>query len=529
MNGTAQRNCIVELRWEARGEYSDPYNSLEMEVELTLPSGRAFSHPAFWNGGKEWVARIALDEVGTTMFTTRCSNPDDAGLHRQEGSIEVSEYSGSNPLFSKGRLRISEDKTHFVYSNGDPFFWIGDTWWMGLCKRLDFPDGMEALTKDRVEKGFNVVQIVAGPFPDMDYGDPRGTNEAGLPLSADLKTIHPEYFALADLKIEHLVKSGLVPCIVGMWGYYLPRLGIEGAKRYWRNLVARYGAYPVVWCLAGEGTMPWYLSENREEESALQKKGWTEVARYVRTIDGFHSPMTIHPTRYGREQVEDPSVLDFEMLQTGHSDLDSIPSTAEAVQNAMGMEPKMPVVNSEVNYEGIMGRCWQNIIRLSFYSSLFNGAVGFTYGANGIWQMSTASEPYGPSPHGRCWGNTSWIEAMNLPGSRQVCVGARFFERFRFWELEVHPEWVEYNAKSPYTPSALGIPRKLRLIHQPLFWNPPRVRGIELDVPYKAYYFDPIHGVDIPLGYIVPDAEGNWTSKIHPPEVRDWIIVLEAA
>jgi hypothetical protein len=30
-----------------------------------------------------------------------------------------------------------------------------------------------------------------------------------------------------------------------------------------------------------------------------QKTGWTEIARYVRSIDPYHHPVTIHPPRYG--------------------------------------------------------------------------------------------------------------------------------------------------------------------------------------------------------------------------------------
>ena len=87
----------------------------------------------------------------------------------------------------------------------------------------------------------------------------------------------------------------------------------------------------------------------------------------------------------------------------------------------------MPVVNAEVNYEGIMGRSWQNIQRLDFYHTMMNGAAGVTYGANGIWQLNTEEQPYGRSPHGRSWGSTPWRVAARLPGSDQVGLGGRFF------------------------------------------------------------------------------------------------------
>ena len=73
--------------------------------------------------------------------------------------------------------------------------------------------------------------------------------------------INPAYFDAADLRIQYLVEKGLVPCIVGCWGYHLPMYGEPAMKKHWRNLVARWGAYPVIWCLAGEGSMPYYLSK----------------------------------------------------------------------------------------------------------------------------------------------------------------------------------------------------------------------------------------------------------------------------
>ena len=51
-------------------------------------------------------------------------------------------------------------------------------------------------------------------------------------------------------------------------------------KQHWRYLIARWGAYPVMWCLAGEGTMPYYLSKTHDADAAMQKHGWTELARY---------------------------------------------------------------------------------------------------------------------------------------------------------------------------------------------------------------------------------------------------------
>jgi hypothetical protein len=240
---------------------------------------------------------------------------------------------------------------------------------------------------------------------------------------------------MADLKIQYLADRGLVPCIVACWGYFLPVLGAAKMKQHWRYLVARWGAYPVVWCLAGEGSMPYYLSKQKEQDAVAQKRGWTEMARYVRGLDPF---ITWRRFILGssRNNVEDPSVLDFEMLQTGHSDRNSIPKTVNLVTMAVSQNPTMPVLDAEVCYEGIMEASRQEVQRFMFWTSILNGAAGHTYGANGIWQVNTREQPFGPSPHGRSWGDTPWEEAYQLPGSKQLGLAKNLLMRYPWWRLE---------------------------------------------------------------------------------------------
>ncbi len=57
-----------------------------------------------------------------------------------------------------------------------------------------------------------------------------------------------------------LVEEGLTPCIVGAWGFHLPWLGLEKMKQHQRYLYARWGALPIVWCIAGELNLPYYLN-----------------------------------------------------------------------------------------------------------------------------------------------------------------------------------------------------------------------------------------------------------------------------
>ncbi|MBI3909443.1 MAG: DUF4038 domain-containing protein [Armatimonadetes bacterium] len=525
----AQQNCATEWSNTSGKSYSDPFNQIEVDVLFTDPDGEERCVPAFWAGEQTWTVRYASPTVGRHRYRSICSDEHNPDLHGREGMLEVQPYEGNNPLLRHGPLRAAESRRYLEHCDGTPFFWLGDTWWMGLCRRLRFPGDFQLLVADRVAKGFTVIQIVAGLYPDMPAFDERGASEAGYPWGQGYAHINPAYFDMADMRIHSLVRAGLVPCLVGCWGYYLTWMGVERMKRHWRNLIARYGAYPVVWCLAGEGAMPFYLSDNPERDVQNQRRGWTELAAFVRQIDPYHHPVTIHPVDSARRQVEDASVLDFDMLQTGHDDRKSIARTVSEVTGSYASAPTMPVINGEVCYEGIGEACRQEVQRFMFWVCLLSGACGHTYGANGIWQVNTKESPFGPSPHGMSWGDTPWEEAYQLPGSGQLGIARRLLERYAWWRFEPHPEWAaprwsEQNYVAPY---AAGIPGEVRILFLPTYTSRVTVTGIERDVHYHAFLFNPINGREHDLGAVAPDEEGNWQLGGRLPIFQDWVLVLE--
>ncbi len=393
-------------------------------------------------------------------FKSECNVATDAGLHGVEGRVEVAPYAGDNPLFRRGPVRVADDRRHLAYADGTPFFWLGDTWWMGLSHRLHFPDEFARLAADRKAKGFTVVQIVAGLYPDMPPFDPRGANEAGFPWEKDYARIRPEYFDAADRKLRHLVDQGLSPCIVGMWGYFLPWMGVEKAEKHWRYLIARYGSWPVTWCVAGEANLPWYLAKGFPYDDREVVHGWTKVIQYVRATDPFRRPLTIHPTAINqytaRHATDDPALLDFDMLQTPHGERDAAFVTLKAVRDSYEAKPTMPVLDGEASYEQLLGRIPAEWTRAMFWIGMTGGAAGHTYGANGIWQVNRRGDPHGNSPTGGNYGTIPWDESMNLPGSAQVAAGKRFLEGYPWHRFEPHPEWVAWDEASIRKPPGLG-------------------------------------------------------------------------
>ena len=527
LSGSAGR--VSEWSFSSSKAYGNPFEDVEVDVIVSGPGGEQ-RVPAFWAGDQTWKVRYSPELPGRYSFRTESSDRSNAGLHGVTGTLEAESYRGSNELYRRGAPRVSASKRYLEHADGTPVFWLGDTWWMGLLERLRWPEDFRELAADRAAKGFNVIQIVAGLYPDMAPLDPRGANEGGLCWEKDFARVNPRFFDMADLRIQHLVDVGLMPCILGCWGYYLAVMGPEKMRRHWRYLISRWGAYPVVWCLAGEGGMPWYLSERKDAERAELERGWTEMARYVRRTDPFHRLITVHPSRAGRDVVTDPGVLDFDMLQTGHGDYASIPRTVTEVTKARDRQPLMPYINSEVCYEGILGRSRHDIQRFMFWASVLNGTCGHTYGANGIWQVNLPGKPFGPSPHGRNWGNTPWREAAAYRGGGQLGLAARLLRRLPWEEMEPHPEWVtpHWNEDNYELPYAAGIPRRLRVVYVPTMWTPPKLTALEPGASYRVTLFNPGNGEERALGTIHGNESGEHQLDIFPFQ-RDWVLVLEAS
>jgi hypothetical protein len=255
-----QANVPVEITFIAQRPHSDPFNDMTLDVQFTAPDKTVKTVPAFWAGGTIWKVRYSSALTGVHRWRSVSSDTQDAGLQGATGVVELTPYRGSNPLFMHGPVRVEANRRHFEYADGTPFFWLGDTWWMGLCHRLHFPDEFKQLAADRKAKGFNVIQIVAGLYPDMFPFDPRGANETGFPWEADYARIRPAYFDAADARLRLLVDEGFTVCLVGAWGYFLPMMGEAKMKAHWRYFLARYGASPVV-VRGWRATLPWYQAK----------------------------------------------------------------------------------------------------------------------------------------------------------------------------------------------------------------------------------------------------------------------------
>lgn len=551
---SAMNRVPVEWSYSSEKQYPDPFNDVHLDVEISDPLGQKQLIPAYWAGGQKWTVRYGSHMEGHHTFRTICSDAANADLHGRSGTLEVGGYPGENPLYRHGAPRVSDDKRHFAYADGVPFFWLGDTWWFGLCKRLEWPDGFKSLTANRVQKGFSVIQITSGLNPENSGGgtppfDPRSMNEAGYAWEDQYARINPRYWDLADIRMQYLIDNGLMPCIVGAWGYHILPMGVEKMKQHWRYMIARWGAYPIIWCLAGELTMPYYpprtsteleelkkqgltLKDRHHRDSALQKSRWTPVARYVKESDPYHRLLTLHPESMHSplEQIEDPSLIDFELLQASHDDWWSTPSNLELLEGELKRKPEIPVMIGEICYEGLQEHNRQEVIRFDFWSAILSGAAGHTYGAGGIFEMESKKEPYGLTPDGNwhTYGDDPWDVAANYPGSQQLGWAKALLQQFQWWRLEPHPEWVtpHWSADKYILPFAAFIPGELAIIYIPYYSStPPTVSHLDPSTSYQAFRFYPSTGKEEPIREVRIGADGTWIPSL-PEEMVEWILVI---
>jgi len=520
---TIEQWTVFEASWETTKEYNNPFSEVEVNVVFEREDNK-WIVPAFWAGDNKWSVRFAPPVIGEYTYYPESTDKGDPDFNGGKQSFKVIPYQGENDLLKHGFIQISENKRFFEHADGTPFLWLGDTWWKGLCKRMTW-EGFQELTADRKAKGFNVVQIVCGPYPDEDMMEARWENEGGKPYETiDFSTMNPAYFDYADRRIEHLVDNGIVPVIVGGWGRpqgggrsTLAQVGLEGYKRHWRNIIARYGAYPTIWMVGGE---------------VKDSYGpWSELAGYIKDTDPCNHILCYHAPGHPRKMLKDNSMFDFDMLAIGHNGMETVNRTYDLMKSCFEMSPARPVLCGEACYEGHMQTNFQYIQRHMFWSFMLSGAAGHTYGAAGIWHAGIEGNPGHTGMWGQEYDWTTWKEGMNYPGSTQVGIGKKLLEKYPWSRFESHPEWVEEGS------FAAGIPGEARIIYMPrrniYNWTGPVIKNLDPSVNWQVFYFDPATGRKFDQGIIKaiagPEKETNDPVEFQKnvPSPQDWVLVLE--
>ena len=515
-----------EAQFTSSGDYENPLQDVRVEVDFTSPTGKTRSVEAFWYGARNWKVRLAPEETGKWTYRSRSSKADDAGLNGQSGSFDCAAYSGRNPLYLHGGLKVSDDRRYLAHADGTPFFWLGDTAWNGVLKAD--PGSWDLYLRDRVAKGFNVVQYVTTQWRTASG------NADGRPAfyGREKIAIDPVFYQWMDERVDAMNDLGVVAAPVLIWaiagatamlnpGNMLPDDQIITLARY---MVARYGAHHVVWFLAGDAD---YRGEKAER--------WKKIGRAV-----FGSQpdrlATMHPggRMWVADEFRDEPWFSFNGYQSGHNDsAESMRWHAEGPPSqGWKKEPHHPEINLEPNYEAHIARPSMKVFdahavrRAAYWSLLIAPPAGVSYGGHGIWSWELKPNP--PMTHPYTGTAPPWHEAMKHPGSTSMKHLKDLFSSLDWWRLRPDQDALadQPGRESPdrFIAAARSENGDAFLAYIPE-GGKVAIKMDRFKSGVAAHWFNPATGARSSIGRI----SNQGTHEFAAEGGRDWVLLMKSA
>ena len=314
-------------------------------------------------------------------------------------------------------LQVSSNQRFLQYTDGAPFFWLGDTGWL-LPQNLDRGEAKNYL-QNAAKNGFNVVQVqtICGVPCINAYGQYSNDRYEPWNMSRfDNSATTYTYWDHMDYIVEEAERNGIYIAMDCIWGG-LVKAGLidtEGAEAYGTFLAERYKKHPnIIWMIGGD------------VQGNVKPHVWETLAKTIKSIDHRHL-MTYHPRgRYtSAKWWAVAKWIDFHMYQSGHRKYGQrmgnkdypIPDNTEEdcwmyVDSTWAYKPVKPVIDGEPSYEDIPvglhfpnGPRWKaSDVRRYAYWDVFAGCFGHTYGHNAIMQMHKAGQSVAYSSTSKTW------------------------------------------------------------------------------------------------------------------------------
>jgi Protein of unknown function (DUF4038)/Putative collagen-binding domain of a collagenase len=346
-------------------------------------------------------------------------------------------HTNAHAQWTHGRLRVTPDGHYLQYTDGSPFFWLGDTGWE-LFHRLTLPE-IRSYLDNRRQKGFNVIQAVIL----AEFDGQRTPNRYGdLPLNnLDPAQPNERYFQVIDSAVNMALHRNMVMALLPTWGDKVTKSWGAGpvlfdsatAYNYGRWVGNRYKDYPnIIWVLGGD--------RPPRRDSVDWTPVWRQMAKGIIDATDHRCLITYHPWggRLSSSQyIHNETWLDMNMFQSGHGSGHDTPCW-ELVYRDRDILPTKPTLDAEPNYEDHPVNPWPKWdpangyfraydVRRQCYRSVFAGACGVTYGQHAVWQF------YSPREEKINYVDRYWTEAIDRPGAFQVGYMRKLIESHAAW------------------------------------------------------------------------------------------------
>lgn len=435
---------------------TNPYRDLKVKVEF-CPGATCTDPPnpanpstyAFWDGGNQLKMRMAFPSPGVWHWKARCESG--CSFTQTGMTPSIAAYSGPNSLYLNGGLTISTNgrfvkQTVPLASGGErPLVWVGDTSWSGPL-RSSATQWTSYLT-DRVNKSFTVLQtslpvdwmqtigqqpryVIGGTTQHAFNTEPCGSATAEPhvnPMPRSQSCWNPAFWQAFEQKIFEANDKGLAVVIVGLMegvieknagGTWCPP-DLAVSRSFARNVAARFAGSFVIFSPGFDrSAAPGKCSSAGDTTVRIKDIGGVIAAAAPRSLVTNHWAGAAP----GNEilGLQDEAWLDVQLFQSGGNAANNLPRlSCRARQLALcvwnkscpfscpGVTEPAPVaplttkpgINGESIYDGDAVDPIHNAlnVRRTGYFSMMSGAMGYTYGTEGIynWGVSGSTAPTG--------------------------------------------------------------------------------------------------------------------------------------
>jgi hypothetical protein len=370
---------VFELSDKDAAAHPNPYATVDIKVEFRSPHSRTLAVPAFWDGGRRMVARIAPTEAGQWDYLVTANLPDWDG---KTGSFTAASSD------SLGFIHPANTH-HWAYTERTSNKLYQAHLWMGATELLfaTMDDAaFRAVADARAAQKFNHLRgFVISEAQGGSYAAPDAPNLA--------------YFQRLDQRVRYLNQKGLIADLILAGGPgYLTKLfpGWEQRRRFIRYVLGRYAAMDVTW----QGVEQF---EDYPEGRALLK----DLGGLLKQLDPYQHPRTTG-ARVTSSPLADDGWMDFVADDTADDNVGAIEHQIFAT----------PFVNLDIGREdsGAGKSRPSDVDSATFRHRLWNAV------------MDGQSVTYANSGSG--------AQYLNSPGSKAMTVCFDFFSDTRHWELE---------------------------------------------------------------------------------------------
>ncbi len=531
----------TDISFTSTANYAKPFDDVTCDVIFTGPDGRELKLPAFWDGHNLWKARFAPTREGIWTYLTICSDAANQGLHGRKGRVKATAYTGDVAIYRHGFVKTEPNIRYFMYADGTPFFYLGDTHWNMCAELLDssdvreIPSHFKYIVDKRVEQGFTVYQ--SEPIA-AKYNLADGVTEADM---AGFHDMEARFKYIAEKGLVHANAQFFFAAEIARHEYspeYLAKLA--------RNWVARFSAYPVMWTTAQECDDDFYhgrLNEKGEDSNPhfdAQTNPWKIVAAKMHEYDPYKHPLTGHQEFSSMDQKNggiNASQSSFRDIP-GHNwyAAQTTPPNNKQLDFAIAKDfwynGQGKVI---VNYEGAYDHLWtlEFGARQQGWLAYLNGMFGQGYGAIDIWLFRSKYDMEKPSVRGDVTitledKRVKWWDSVHFPAATQLGVHMqRFFKTFAWWKLQPCFDDQKYLSAPSAWYSGATIGNDTYVVY---FYNKTTDTGtlnsMEPGKTYRAQWFNPRTGEYVEITKaLTPDVDSSWKMPAKP-DGQDWVILV---